>query len=152
MLAKKFVCICHYVYLQAYTNKVVIRLSFNKGNFVFLGIYLCWKVHILTSLLNICWQKSYISIGHYVYMQAYNNKVVISLSFNIGKFVFLGIYLCWKVHLLISLLNICWQKSYKSVFVIMFICKLIIIRLWLVLHLCRVSLSFKTSTYGEKCI
>ena len=95
MLAKKlYVCIYHYFYLQAYNDKFVISLSFNIGKFVFLGIYLCWKVHLLISLLNICWQKSYISIGHYVYMQAYNNKVVISLSFNIGKFVFLGIYLC----------------------------------------------------------
>ena len=29
-------------------------------------------------------KKLYVSICHYVYMQAYNNKVVISLSFNIG--------------------------------------------------------------------
>ena len=29
MLAKKFhVCICHYVYLQAYNNKVVISFTF----------------------------------------------------------------------------------------------------------------------------
>ena len=130
MLAKElYVCICHYIYLQAYNNKVVISLSFNIGKFVFLGIYLCWKVQLDISLLHICWQeKLYVCICHYVYLQAYNNKVVISLSFNIGKFVFLGIYFCWKVHLVISLLHIWWQKS-LSVFVIMFICKLIIIRL-----------------------
>ena len=32
MLAKKlYVCVCHYVYLQAYNNKVLISLSFNIG-------------------------------------------------------------------------------------------------------------------------
>ena len=109
---KLYVCIYHYFYLQAYNDKFVISLSFNIGKFVFLGIYLCWKVHLLISLLNIFWQKKlYVCVPHYVYLQAYNNKVLISLSFNIGKFVFLGIYLCWKVHLVISLLHICLAKK-----------------------------------------
>ena len=36
MLAKKlYVSICHYVYLQAYNDKVVISFTFIQGKFVF---------------------------------------------------------------------------------------------------------------------